>query len=70
MIHGYIMDGRDVVDEVLVIPMKGPRSYTAEDVVEIQAHSGAMVLRRILDLLFACGGPVSRPRGIYPNAPF
>jgi len=61
VIHGYIMDGRDVVDEVLVIPMKGPKSYTAEDVVEIQAHSGAIVLRRILDLLFSLGARPAEP---------
>jgi len=61
VIHGYIMDGPDVVDEVLVIPMKGPRSYTAEDVVEIQAHAGAMVLRRILDLLFGLGARAAEP---------
>jgi len=61
VVHGYIMDGGDVVDEVLVIPMKGPRSYTAEDVVEIQAHSGAMVLRRILDLLFSLGIRAAEP---------
>ncbi|HAR33839.1 MAG TPA: tRNA uridine-5-carboxymethylaminomethyl(34) synthesis GTPase MnmE, partial [Desulfobacter sp.] len=53
--HGFICDGDTTVDEVLVIPMKAPRSYTAEDVVEIQAHSGTIVLRRILDLLFSLG---------------
>ncbi len=51
--HGFIIDGPEVVDEVLVLPMKGPASYTAEDVVEIQAHSGTIVLRRILDLIFS-----------------
>ncbi len=55
VIHGFICDGDSVVDEVLVIPMKSPRSYTAEDVVEIQAHAGTIVLRRILDLLFSLG---------------
>jgi len=53
--HGFICDGDTTVDEVLVIPMKAPHSYTAEDVVEIQAHSGTIVLRRILDLLFTRG---------------
>ena len=55
VMHGYIMnpDNHDVVDEVLLIPMKGPRSYTAEDVVEIQAHSGSVVLRTLLDLILA-----------------
>ena len=59
--HGYICDGQATVDEVLVIPMKAPRSYTAEDVVEIQAHSGTIVLRRILDLLFSLGVRPAEP---------
>lgn len=53
--HGFILDGQETIDEVLLLPMKGPASYTAEDVVEIQAHSGTIVLRRILDLLFSHG---------------
>ncbi len=54
VLHGYIFDPLDraIIDEVLLIPMKGPASYTAEDVVEIQAHSGSVVLRRILDEIF------------------
>ncbi|MDD9302381.1 MAG: tRNA uridine-5-carboxymethylaminomethyl(34) synthesis GTPase MnmE [Desulfobacter sp.] len=59
--HGYIQDKTDVIDEVLLIPMKGPRSYTAEDVVEIQAHSGAIVLRRILNLLVDLGARLAEP---------
>ncbi|HCY87399.1 MAG TPA: tRNA uridine-5-carboxymethylaminomethyl(34) synthesis GTPase MnmE, partial [Desulfobacteraceae bacterium] len=60
-VHGYILDGPDVVDEVIVLPMKGPRSYTAEDVVEIQAHSGSIVLRRILGLVFGLGARPADP---------
>ncbi len=59
--HGYIQDGPETVDEVLVLPMKGPRSYTAEDVVEIQAHSGTIVLRRILALIFNQGARSAEP---------
>ena len=44
VMHGFICDGESTVDEVLVIPMKAPRSYTAEDVVEVQAHSGTIVV--------------------------
>lgn len=53
VVHGFIMspDSHDVIDEVLLVPMKGPGSYTAEDVVEIQAHSGSVVLRTLLDLI-------------------
>ncbi len=59
--HGYILDDGDVIDEVLIIPMKGPTSYTAEDVVEIQAHSGTIVLRRILGLIFDHGARPADP---------
>ena len=59
--HGFICDGETLLDEVLVIPMKAPRSYTAEDVVEIQAHSGTIVLRAILDLIFGLGVRPAEP---------
>lgn len=61
--HGYIFDLEEhaVIDEVLLISMKGPSSYTAEDVVEIQAHSGTMVLRRILDKILGLGARLSEP---------
>ena len=59
--HGYILDTDRVVDEVMVIPMRAPRSYTAEDVVEIQAHSGTVVLRQILDLVLDRGARLSEP---------
>ncbi len=51
----------DVIDEVLMIPMKGPKSYTAEDVVEIQAHSGSVVLRTLLDQILLQGVRLAEP---------
>ncbi len=64
--HGFILDKTDldnpcVLDEVLMIPMRAPRSYTAEDVVEIQAHSGTIVLRSILELAISSGARLSEP---------
>lgn len=64
--HGFILDISDpdtpqVIDEVLIVPMQAPRSYTAEDVVEIQAHSGTIVLRSILELVLSCGARLSEP---------
>ena len=64
--HGFILDRSNpdnthVVDEVLLIPMQGPRSYTAEDVVEIQAHSGTIVLKAILELAISWGARLSEP---------
>lgn len=61
--HGYIFeeDSSQILDEVLLLPMKGPSSYTAEDVIEIQAHSGTMVLKTILDLLLSLGIRMADP---------
>ena len=59
--HGYILDNGEVIDEVLLIPMLAPRSYTAEDVVEIQAHSGTVVLKQILELLLSNGARLAEP---------
>lgn len=53
--HGHAIDGESVVDEVLLAYMKAPRSYTAEDVVEIHGHGGPVPLERILHLAIAHG---------------
>ncbi len=61
--HGYIFDaqGAAVIDEVLIFFMKGPASYTAEDVVEIQAHAGIFVLRAILEAVLSLGARLADP---------
>ena len=43
--YGYIMDGEQTIDEVLVLLMRGPHSYTGEDTVEIDCHGGVFVTR-------------------------
>ncbi|GHU53427.1 tRNA modification GTPase MnmE [Clostridia bacterium] len=53
--YGYIMEGGTPIDEVIVLAMLAPRSYTCEDVVEIQSHGNIHLLRRILDVLIAGG---------------
>ena len=53
--YGYVMDGECMVDEVLVMLMKGPHTYTGEDTVEINCHGGVYVVKRILELLIAKG---------------
>lgn len=53
--YGYIIDEGQVIDEVLVSVMKGPHSYTAEDVVEINCHGGVLVMRRILETVLKNG---------------
>jgi tRNA modification GTPase len=60
---GYIVDpaSQEIVDEVLLTLMRAPRTYTREDVAEIQCHSGVGVLRRILALTLAQGARLARP---------
>ncbi|SLM28333.1 tRNA modification GTPase MnmE [Desulfamplus magnetovallimortis] len=62
-VHGYIFNPETlmIIDEVIVLPMLAPRSYTAEDVVEIQAHCGHVVLQAILNLLFSMGVRPAEP---------
>lgn len=59
--YGYILDGEEVLDEVLVLVMRGPHSYTAEDTVEIDCHGGILVMRRILETVIKCGARPAEP---------
>lgn len=64
--YGWIVAGGDSgggrpVDEVLLGVMRAPRSYTREDVVEINCHGGAFSVRRILDLLLKSGCRLAAP---------
>ena len=63
MVYGFVRDreGRDI-DEVLTVYMKAPRSYTAEDVIEIQCHGGMQSIRRqILALTYYYGARPAEP---------
>jgi len=61
--HGYILDSQtgQSVDEVLVVAMLGPRSYTREDIVEIHSHSGPVVLGKIFKQVIKLGARVAEP---------
>lgn len=60
--YGHVVDGTGkFVDEVLVLIMKGPNSYTREDVVEIQCHGSALICQEILDLLLSTGVRMAEP---------
>lgn len=58
---GRIMDGADVVDEVVASLYKGPKSYTGEDVVEVSCHGSAYVLERVMKLCMAEGARMAKP---------
>lgn len=53
--YGHIYDGDTLIDEVLVIYMKMPHSYTAEDTVEIDCHGGVLVLKKVLETVLKNG---------------
>lgn len=59
--YGHIYDNESVIDEVLVIVMRAPRSYTVEDVVEIDCHGGLLVLKKVFNLLIENGCRSSEP---------
>ncbi len=59
--YGHIYDGNQLVDEVLVLIMKSPRSYTTEDVIEIHCHGGILVLKKVLSLLVKKGARIAEP---------
>ncbi|EQK49630.1 MULTISPECIES: tRNA uridine-5-carboxymethylaminomethyl(34) synthesis GTPase MnmE [Paraclostridium] len=53
LIYGHILDGEKTIDEVLVAYMKGPNSYTTEDVIEINCHGGFISVKKILELVLS-----------------
>ena len=59
--YGHIVDNDEVIDEVLVSIMKGPKSFTAEDVVEINCHGGIASTNKILELLIKNGCRLAEP---------
>lgn len=67
--YGHIYDGDKIIDEVLVVKMKGPHSYTAEDIVEVHCHGGVVAVKRILNLLLSKGARLAE-RGEFTKRGF
>lgn len=67
--YGYIYDGDNIIDEVMVSLMKSPKSYTREDIVEINCHGGIVITKKILDLVIKAGARVAEP-GEYTKRAF
>lgn len=61
--YGTVLDpvSGDLVDEAMVVFMKGPNSYTREDVLEIQCHGGTLVVSRVLSLVLTVGARLAAP---------
>ena len=67
--YGYIVDGEETIDEVLVLLMRGPHSYTGEDTVEIDCHGGVFVTKKILETVLKYGARPAEP-GEYTKRAF
>lgn len=59
--YGFIYDGEEQIDEVMVLLMKGPNSYTREDTIEIDCHGGVFVMKRILETVIKYGARPAEP---------
>ena len=59
--YGYIYDGEEMIDEVLVLLMRAPKTFTKEDTVEIDCHGGILVTRKILDTVVKYGASLAEP---------
>lgn len=59
--YGYVKDGEDIVDEVMLLIMKAPNSYTTEDTIEIDCHGGVLVMQKILETVLKYGARAAEP---------
>ena len=59
--YGYIYDGEDMIDEVMILLMKAPNTYTKEDTIEIDCHGGVFVMKRILETVIKYGARPAEP---------
>lgn len=59
--YGFICDGEETVDEVLVMVMDGPSSYTAENTIEIDCHGGVLAMKRVLETVIKYGARPAEP---------
>jgi len=59
--YGYIKDKNELIDEVLVSVMKSPRTYTTEDIVEINCHGGISTTNKVLELIIKSGARLAEP---------
>ena len=59
--YGFIYDEEEQIDEVMVLLMKGPNSYTREDTIEIDCHGGVFVMKRILETVIKYGARPAEP---------
>ena len=68
--YGHIVSGDEIIDEVLVSFFKSPKSFTTENMVEINSHGGIIIMNKILDLCLKNGAELAEPRRIYKESFF
>lgn len=59
--YGFIIDEEETIDEVLVMLMRSPRTFTGEDTVEINCHGGTYVVKRVLETVIKNGARPAEP---------
>ena len=59
--YGYIYDGEELIDEVLVMIMRAPRTFTGEDTIEIDCHGGVFAMKRVLETVLKNGAEIAGP---------
>ncbi|MCD7737882.1 MAG: tRNA uridine-5-carboxymethylaminomethyl(34) synthesis GTPase MnmE [Lachnospiraceae bacterium] len=59
--YGYIYDGEELLDEVMAVVLKAPRSYTTENTVEINCHGGVLMVQKILETVLKAGARMAEP---------
>ncbi len=63
--YGYITSGDEIIDEVLVSFFKAPKSFTTENMCEINSHGGVIIMNRILEICLENGAVLAEPRRIH-----
>lgn len=61
LMYGWVMDEGVRIDECMAVYMKAPRTYTTQDVVELQCHGGQVTARSVLALVLRCGARLAQP---------
>ncbi len=59
--YGFIVEGEEVVDEVMLSIMKAPKSYTTEDTIEINCHGGLLITQKVLEIVINNGARLALP---------
>ena len=59
--YGYIYEGEELIDEVLVMIMRAPRTFTGEDTVEIDCHGGVFAMKRVMETVLKNGAEIAGP---------